>query len=287
MAALNVCAVVVTYHPDKDVLENLRALRPQVDSLNVVDNGSSEEELAPVRALARELFFKLQELGDNLGIATALNRGIRPRLGNAGVEWFLLFDQDSQVTPGFVEAMLRGYRASAFGEHLALLVPRYQDKRTGDRIVTDRLPSGGIEAAMTSGSLIRADTFEHHGLFLDELFIDMVDSEYSLRLRAAGRVLDEYDEAVLLHSPASPRRHLAFTTGNYSPIRHYYQQRNRIFVARHYGRLFPRYLFRLFIASAKDAVKIVLAEQQKWAKLSAFFAGLSDGIRNRMGKRSI
>lgn len=281
--------MVVTYHPEGEVLENLRALRPQVRWLVVVDNGSTAEELGGLRALSGELGFALVENGKNLGIATALNVGVRRGLEWAP-EWFLFFDQDSQVTAGFVETMLRGFRESVFGDRLALLVPRYQDKRSGAAIATDRLREGGVEAAMTSGSLVRAETMGRYGGFLEELFIDMVDSEFCLRLRAAGRVIDDCGDAVLLHSPGSPEyfrvggRRL-FLAGNYSAVRYYYQQRNRVWVARRYGKRFPGFVRRLMVHSAKELFKLVVAERDRWAKLKAFAGGVGDGLRGRMGER--
>lgn len=40
MTAQKLCAVVVTFRPGPEVLENLATLRPQVDALVVVDNTS-------------------------------------------------------------------------------------------------------------------------------------------------------------------------------------------------------------------------------------------------------
>ena len=64
-----------------------------------------------------------------------------------------------------------------------------------------RAPDGEIEASNTSGSLIEMKTLEQHGLLVDGLFIDGVDHELSLRLRAAGLQILECQEALLLHSP--------------------------------------------------------------------------------------
>ncbi len=77
MEKKSVCAVVVTYHPDDVVLENLVAIRPQVQGLLVVDNGSSEERRNRLRRGARDVGFTLIENGENLGIATALNIGAK------------------------------------------------------------------------------------------------------------------------------------------------------------------------------------------------------------------
>jgi rhamnosyltransferase len=283
-----VCAVVVTFHPEADVVDNLAALRVQVDHLIVVDNGSSLEKLMMLRLARERLGFELIENGDNLGIATALNLGVR-RAHALGMEWLLLFDQDSRITEGFTASMLQGFRESVWGERLGILVPQYQDMRLNTSIPQDRARKEGLEAAMTSGSLMRVEIFNKIGLFVDELFIDAVDYEFSLRLRREGYVVDESTEALLLHSPGEPcvirvgdRR--LFQISNYGPVRRYYQERNKIWVIRRYFRDFPYFCLKLMMFSSKDIIKIVLAESNKVQKLRMFARGVGDGLKNRMGK---
>jgi rhamnosyltransferase len=289
MISANVCAVVVTFHPDSDVLENLSNLHQQVHRVVVVDNGSSLESITPIRAASSRIGFHLIENGENLGIATALNIGIR-HAQSVGAEWVLLFDQDSTVTPGFTEAMLRGFASSRWGKQLGILVPRYVDKRLGATIPGISIEDGGLEAAMTSGSLLPVSVFRDHGFFEDALFIDGVDYEYSLRLRRRGLHIEEYTDAVLLHSPGAPRVHsfrgqYLFQTHNYSPVRRYYQERNKIWVTRRYWAKFPFFCVKLFYFSIKDYFKILFAEDNKWEKLRACFYGVADGVRERMGRK--
>ncbi len=287
-ASESVCAVVVTFHPEADVLANLAAARRQAGLLVVVDNGSSADELAPIRSLlADDAGAVLVEHGRNLGIATALNRGVHEGM-ERGFEWMLLFDQDSRVTDGFTEAMMGGFSRSRWGERLALLVPRYLDKRVGTALQPERREDGGLEVAMTSGSLLRAKTFQELGWFADELFIDAVDHEYSLRLRSAGYMVDECSEAVLLHSPGDPRvvrwrgRKL-YEVANYSPARRYYQERNKIWLYRRYFGKFPGYCARLMLFSGKDLVKILISEDNARKKAFYFLRGVKDGLLGRMG----
>jgi rhamnosyltransferase len=288
LAVAGACAVVVTYHPDADALENLRAVRPQVECLVVVDNGSSAAELSMLREAGLALGFDLIENETNLGIATALNSGVRHAQA-LHKEWIFLFDQDSRVTDGFVSTMLDAFSNSASGDRLAILVPRYIDSRFGHV-----LPSQGDEgvhqqAATTSGSLTPARVFDRAGMFLDELFIDGVDYEYSLRVRSLGMVIDECPAAQLLHSPGTPSYHSLFglkrfQVANYSPLRRYYQERNMILITRRYWRRFMPFLLGQITISLIDFIKILIAEDDKWRKCRFFFRGIIDGLRNRTGK---
>lgn len=240
-----------------------------------------------LREAAVQFRFTLLECGRNLGIATGLNLGIR-HAASLGCQWVLLLDQDSCVTDGFVTTLLVCFAQSRWGTRLALLVPRYLDMRFGTALPANHVKEG-LEAAMTSGSLLRIETFARHGYFVDELFIDGVDYEYSLRLRAAGLVIEECSEAVLLHSPGQPGFHKFFgfryQTANYSPVRRYYQERNKIWISKRYLTRFPLFCFKLFFFSSKDLVKLVVAETESWRKVTAFLAGIRDGILGRTGRK--
>lgn len=279
-------AVIVSYEPGPELIDNLSALRPQVNRLIVVDNGSSAERLEMLRSAAGRMGFDLVENGCNLGIATALNRGAGRAL-QGGCEWVFLFDQDSRVTPGFIEAMIAAYVGSAWGERLRILTPRYRDAATGAVLAAQRAKEG-IAIAWTSGSLLRAETLRRFGMFEEELFIDEVDHEYSLRLRQAGMVLDETPQAMLLHALGSPAVHRLFgkkfCVTNYSPSRRYYQERNKVWMARRYGRRFPRFVLSRFRMTISDMWKIAAFEEDRWRKLRYSARGIMDGLRGRMGR---
>jgi rhamnosyltransferase len=279
-------AIVVSYEPQPDLIDNLSALRPQVSRLIVVDNGSAAERLEPIRAAADGLGFELIENGSNLGIATALNRGVERALEH-GAEWVFLFDQDSRAMPGFVEAMVRAYVASPWGERLRIMTPRYRNAETGQELPALRAREG-IAVAWTSGSLLRAQTLREFGLFREELFIDEVDHEFSLRLRRAGMVLDETPAATLMHLLGSPKQYRllgrTFRSTNYSPARRYYQERNKVWMARQYGRSFPRFVLSRFRLTVSDIWKIAAFEEDRWRKLRYSMRGMLDGLRGRIGK---
>jgi len=280
-------AVVVTYHPDADVLANLRLLREQIRCVAVVDNGSPAPALGPLREATAQLGFLLIENHENLGIATALNQGVR-LLRDKGCQFLFLFDQDSTITPGYAETMTACFVDSRKTRSLAILVPRYVDRRFGS-VLAPPTGGSGLEAATTSGSLMPIEIFSIAGFFADELFIDGVDYEYSLRVRRIGFTIDECQAAILLHSPGTPTHHAlagkSVQAANYSPLRRYYQERNKIWVAKRYAQTFPGFCAGQFLISLKDFLKIWLFEAEKWRKTRYFLAGVRDGLSGRTGKR--
>ena len=283
----NVCGVVVTFRPRLEDLENLVKLRPQVQGLVVVDNGSSGEKRTLLRSAAQQWDFTLIENEANLGIATALNMGVK-WAQSKGHKWVALFDQDSTPPPGFIDTMLRAYEASSRRDRIALIVPRYIDSRRGVPLPAIYAEDGSLRAAMTSGSLIPISIISKEGWFEDQLFIDGVDSEYCLRLQSSGYSLEECTEAFLLHTPADFTEYRVkgfrpFWTPNYSAGRRYYRERNKVWILKKYSTKFP-ILGRTLTDSLKDLVKILVAESDKKKKVFHMAMGVRDGLMGRMGK---
>jgi rhamnosyltransferase len=288
MGARSVCGVIVTFRPRSEDLENFAKLRPQVQGLVVVDNGSPEETLTILRTASRACDFALIENGDNLGIATALNIGVK-WAQSEGHRWVALFDQDSTPPPTFIDTMLRAYDTSPRRDRIALLVPRYIDSRRGIPLPAVYAEDGSLQVAMTSGSLMPISIVSQEGWFEDSFFIGGVDYEYCLRLRSSGYSVEECADAVLLHAPADFRECCVngvrlFATSNYSAGRRYYRERNTIWMIKKYWKSYPAFLAGMLSDSLKDGVKILLAETEKRRKVYYMALGVRDGLLGRMGR---
>lgn len=282
-----VCAVVVTFHPQHQDLENLSALRVQVEGLVVVDNGSDMAELEQLRAGCLIESCELIENGENLGIAAALNVGVR-WAKERGFEWVALFDQDSTVTDGFIAEMIADFVQYAKERKILQIIPRYRDPDSGVERVTDLDKDGGPFVTITSGSLFPMEAFDVCGYFKEELFIYCVDDDFSLRIRLHGYSIAESHRAILLHKSGHPSRHKllwkTFISNNYSPISRYYGVRNRVWMMRTYGRVYPRLLVEGLRSCLVIPIKILVSEDQPLPKVAMVLRGMLDGILGRMGK---
>jgi rhamnosyltransferase len=277
---------VVTFHPRPEDLQNLARMRAQVDFLVIVDNGSSATELASLREASRASGFRLIENGANLGIAAALNRGVR-QAQREGCAWVVLFDQDSEVTPGFVATMIAEFQALSRERKILQIIPRYLDPKTGLERPVSAFEDGGVFLTITSGSLFSMEAFEKCGLFEEDLFIYCVDDDYSLRIRKNGFYIGVSKTAVLLHQSGRPTyRKLfgkSFSTKNYRPEVRYYYARNKVWILRAYGKAFPRLIVPTLREFVTIPLKIALMEDASWKKIGLFFRGLTDGILGKMG----
>ena len=287
--ARKVCAIVVTFHPVPDVVSNLEVLRPQVQGLIVVDNNSTPEELAPLIDARQRLGFKLIRNPENLGVASALNIGIREAIAQR-YDFVALFDQDSTATQSYISRILAFYTQHPQREQIAIVGPVYKDRMTGVYSAPQSLaPDGGMIEIMTSGSVLPVEVFERCGYFEDALVIDQVDHEFSARVRDYGMTAVYCPDAVLLHAVGASSWVEVFCkkrvwTTNHSAKRRYYMTRNSIFMAKRYWRKYPSWTYKICKGLLKDALKILIAEDQRWYKLASMVRGFIDGLAGRMGQ---
>jgi rhamnosyltransferase len=286
-----VCGVIVTYHPDEELAQHIAVLRGQVGGLVVVDNRSSDSERVKLRELAQQYSFTLLENQENLGIGAALNQGVRWAAAHGVFRYVALFDQDSEVPGNFTEAMLSAYENNPRRDDIAILVPRYIDSRLKTILPASYDKQGNLKTAMTSGSFIPISIFSHQGWFEEDLFIGGVDFEYSLRIKSNNYLIEECKQVLLLHAPSSPRVHTLFgfslfKTSNYSALRRYYSERNRVWIRRKYWKKFPTYCLGLYFSSLKEWTKILLGEVDKRVKFYYMGLGIRDGLLGRMGRNT-
>ena len=284
-----VCAVLVTYYPSAAMIENFHNILAEVQEFVVVDNGSSEYEVNELRIASRNLGFHLIENRENLGIAEALNQGVR-WAKDKGYPWVILFDQDSKTQGAFVERMFNTWLSHPRRSQIASIHPRYLVPETGRfGWYAPRAPDGSPFWSMTSGALMPTWIFDNIGWFASEFFIDWVDIEYCFRIRAAGYLIAESQEAVLVHSPGRsiPSSILGyrFLPSHHSAVRRYYMSRNRVVVFRKYFSALPLWTAKAMYAAWRDTMKCFLGEKDRARKFRNFLLGTWDGLTGRMGQR--
>jgi rhamnosyltransferase len=291
---MSICAIVVSYHPPAEIVDNITALLEQVDEVVIVDNGSG--------ATTKELLGRLgcySKVGviyndENVGIAAALNAGVS-HAKKAGHQWVATFDQDSRVTPGMITSMMRAYDRYPGKKSVAILCPRYTDKTMGliasytGKSGNSRTPAvAEVLAVMTSGNLVKVDVFGAIGYFNEALFIDHVDSEFCLRCAAHGFKILEVQDAILEHALGLPVRHKflwkTVTASNYGALRRYYSSRNRIWMYKQFALAYPGWVVRDINAFLKEIVILMLFENNRRQKLAAICRAVFHGLSGRLGK---
>lgn len=293
-----VACVVVTYNPDPARLRQLLdSVLPQVDDVQLIDNGSAGEALAWLNRLA-EPRLRLVRLGSNKGIAAAMNVGIAGARA-AGCSHVLLLDHDSVPSPSMVDDLLRALASvQSDGRGVAAVGPRYLDERQdnpppfirvrGLRVERCHCPSPDtiveVDYLISSGSLIPAATLDAVGGMAEELFIDYVDIEWGLRARRLGFKSYGVCAAQMAHDLGdAPISFMGRRLPVHSPLRHYYHFRNAVWLYRspdlplHWKcadgwRLLLKYGF------------YTLFGKPRIEHFRMMSRGILDGLRGRMGR---
>ena len=288
-----VAAIIVSYNPDNNLLDSINLLINQVERIIIVDNGSESEKKKNIK-LIRDIDKEKIEIifnEENLGIATALNIGVRSAL-KQGYNWILTMDQDSKVSKNMVEKMLEVYNGIDEKERKDILsiFPNFVDERVQSiEENSDMDTYEYVDADITSGNLLRAEVFDKVGFFDDSLFIDLVDTDFCMRLNEKNIKMIKVRDAILYHSLGESQSLKSifgkFNTSNHSALRRYYMTRNRFYTWEKYKDLNSFTLNRDKSLFKKEFVKIILGEKDKVNKIKMVFKGYKDykkGIRGKL-----
>lgn len=288
----NICCIIISYNIGKKLGKCVFSVNNQVDKVIIVDNNSNYETKEYIKFLKNTYDVEVIFNTENLGIATALNQGVRYALNN-GYDWILTMDNDSEATPKMVESMLNVYYNLLETEKKIVvgMFPKYLEKGLNNFI--------GVESDctlndyrylisdITSGNLLKADIFKKIGFFDEKFFIDYVDHEFCYRINKAGFKLIKVENAKLLHSLGNTKKkkilfkEIIYT--NHSPLRKYYMTRNRFYTWKKYNNL--KEINKIDkVNFMKENLKILLLENNKINKFRMIIKGYIDYKNNRFGK---
>ncbi|BAN36201.1 putative glycosyltransferase [Sulfuricella denitrificans skB26] len=286
VAAEAVCAVVVAYFPDDGFVERLKTLIPQVGKLVVVDNTPTQGCAQQIMALGEsDGRIHLIENHRNAGVAAALNQGLEHAL-QIGCKWLLTLDQDTWCYPDMVTSLLQVHEACK--PKAAVIGGNYFDAQNHQL----KVPADGEtecleqKTVITSGSLVDVGVARAVGGFREDYFIDQVDHEFCLRVRAHGYRVVISRKPVMEHSVGRPGGAWLPLLGilpNHPPLRKYYIARNTVVTVVEYWRREPDWCLRRSVRLLLGLLLMSTLEKQRLAKVRAFAAGFMDGVRRRMG----
>ena len=277
MGMAGIAAVVVIYQPQDSLLNNVLTYAGEVQTLYVFDNspGLSGSVVERVRKLQNAQY--LTE-GRNVGVAAALNLAAR-RAIEEGHEFLLTMDQDSFCYPDMVSLLVSKARET---RSAGLVSPFLIDRNAP--VDPPEKESELVTTAISSGSVMNLEVFKKVGGFLDNLFIDGVDTEYCLRLQVRGFSVIRVNRALLSHAIGTleTRNLFGFIVHptHHKPARFYYQARNSVYLRKHYRTQFPEY-FRLERRYRMGRiVKMLLYETDRFQKAVMLLRGTIAGWRN-------
>lgn len=297
----NIYAVIVTYEPDVNSLINaIKKINEQCSGIIVVDNGSSNLDLLLNETKLKDVSVDILSLNENLGIATAQNRGIEKAI-KCGANYIIFFDQDSDTPLGFVDSLVAEYKKLLLTNNdVAAVGPIFKDSRFGFYYPLIKLNKFGVRKRIvpseeddnielsfiiSSGMLTSVSMIENIGMMKDEFFIDYVDTEWCLRAVAKGYKFYAIPKACMNHAIGDNNiKFLCWKLPVHSPFRRYYRMRNMFYLFKlPYVPLLLK--LREFITNNIHQLIITIESNNKKAYFKSWFRALVDGVRIMFGSK--
>ena len=289
-----VAAVIAAYRPEPSLAGTVRSLLEQVPHVVVVDDGSPAGSEHVLAALADAGATVIRQ-PENAGIAAALNAGVAAATSEWNPEFFLTLDQDSQPTDEYVRHGLAGFaRATSAGIPVGFVTAA---SYSGHPIPVLHKHGEFVHAfdPMQSGFLIPRSTVDKVGPFEEDLFIDGVDSEFTMRTRTAGLAVLVGAGCEIAHDLGQRQPGRLFgrpvkvlgreISYNYhSPSRVYYIARNGTLLTRRYLRKDPSWALRRLVEEFKAHLLRFAFSPGRAKLLKAAAAGFRDALHGTTGR---
>ena len=188
---MRLLAVVVLYHPGKDLTGNINSYLPQVDRLLLWDNtpGGGKEQL-PLSVLALIIVASLYAVVSLVltGVVHYTKLNVDDAVAYAreyGYTHLLTLDQDSYFLPGVFWDYMAAIRSYGEEKRVIFSVNYFIKSQQAPLYpVADRVDE--VSSAMTSGTVYPVGLFEELGVFMEELFVWGIDCEYCWRAARKG-----------------------------------------------------------------------------------------------------
>lgn len=275
---MNLGAVIVTYNPNPDILQNniLLLLKNKVKVV-IVDNKSLNLD----KFVHFPDILLLQE-HENVGIAKALNDGVK-YLANINIDWVLTLDQDSILDKNYFEE----FNKLDISENVAAYYPRIIDRNKDLREQLEQSieNENEINLPIQSGAFLRLRDYFFVGGMDESLFIDGVDFDFFLEILSVGRKIVPLTKTYLYHKLGNISSKIflghEYYMTNHPPIRYYYNYRNMPVVLKRHKNLLSngqagRGFSSFFNYEYKRTIKMFLWEDHKLSKFLCMIKGFHD-----------
>jgi rhamnosyltransferase len=278
-----ISCVLVLFNPNQSVIRLVRTLASGGYGVVAVINAADELILGELLGIRGASVLDNKE---NLGLATALNIGIRYAFDVNGSEFVALFDQDSAPDASMPRALVTELQESPAAK-VACIGPILVDMKDVEaRCASNNEPRrpGGPRSIPTSGTVISKAAYDAIGPMMDELFIDGIDHEWCLRAWSKGYI-------VLVSKSTSMLHNLGDAGFNYfgqykpihrSPIRHYYIVRNAIHLAK-LGYLPLGWRMIELLKTVRRIFAYLVLSTNRMRTFRMIGCAICDGVASRMG----
>lgn len=276
-----VSVVILNWNGKDDTLACLRSLEGlRYTSLQtiVVDNGSTDDSVVAIRRAFPTV--EVMETGENLGFAEGNNVGMRHALAS-GAEYLLVLNNDTVLAPDLIEQFVAAANESPAAGIFGGRVLYFDDPDTVWAVAVKWLPDAidfvllgdpglyannpalaahsrefrfdqkqQVESIIGCSMFIRRSVIERIGYFDHHYYLLWEETDFCTRAARAGIQSLYIPTATLWHK-------IGKSFGHNSPMRSYFNARNRIYwVRKHQGVLASFLLYKKIVGELLPAVAL-------------------------------
>ena len=206
-----------------------------------------------------------------------------------GFNWLFTLDQDSYFSLETLSTYIEHFRSFQQQETVAMFGIEHEAYKLQ---TLDKNYFSETDHLITSGTIVNLVTYQQIGPFDEQLFIDLVDIEYSIRARKCGYRIIQFHDLLFNHQIGkmvnrSSIKSLFLVKKNkeiHSPIRCYYIYRNSLYMQAKHKDYDPALMLE-YRHSAIDRIwRCLFYARDSWHILRLLWKARSDFKQKKMGK---
>ncbi|HED05971.1 MAG TPA: glycosyltransferase family 2 protein [Ignavibacteria bacterium] len=296
-----VSIILLNYNGAKDTIECIESLEKityKNFEIIVVDNNSDENDKKLLEGAIKKENVSVIYNDSNLGFSGGNNIGINKAI-NGDSDFVLLLNNDTVVDPDFLEHLLEIFNKNKNSGIAAPQINYYDEPgkvwseggkvskiRGSGFAYSERMDNNknidDTKVGFVSGCcmLIKNDVFEDVGLFDDNFFLYVEDTDFCFRTNQLGYKIYITHKSKIYHkvNQTTAKENLTL------PI--YYNTRNRLYFAKkHFGLIYYCVLTYLFFTFVVKCSFWIFTNQTQ--KVKVVIKAFSDFLKGKMGKTNI
>lgn len=258
-------SVIILYNPDLEVNQRIDFISNECDKIIVVINSD-------FYMVTKNFNFKnnvhLIYLESNIGLAKALNIGIKECLNDVRCDFICMFDQDTIPPKNSIKLIIEKFSIS--DEKIGAIGHSLNLGNSIEKFIE-------VQDILTSGTIVPRNVFEDIGLMDENLFIDYIDYEWCLRARDHRYKIYTASEFLLIHKLGDKSINFGLFKKPFhlNNIRHYYIIRNALILI---NRSYTPFLWKIkhFFKTAYRIPIYILYSTDKVQKALLIFRAIKD-----------
>jgi len=283
---MQIAAVVILYHPGQETIDNITTYSNYVGKIYVFDNTEQGSPLRNQLSLNPKIYYDGD--GENHGIAKRLNAAALLATAE-GFQWLLMMDQDSSFTKAMVENYFFCFNQYTPKHEVAMVGINFEQQTQLISTVCNAVFSDEL---ITSGTILNLNLFKVIGGFDEQLFIDGVDHEYTIRTLLEGFKIVQFSNIQLVHSLGKLVKKASVKTlflikkqkRIHSPLRCYYVHRNNLYLQKKYKNVAVVSMDKLNRMTNANISNSFFYGENPWEVIRYIFFAKRDARNNKMGK---